>query len=100
MRRRRKELSGLLGEVEEDGVAVEDFRVAIDDGRYFAIRIDRKVFGLELIALARIDGDRLVRQLGLFQEERHFRGIWRAVEVEFEQGRLRLSVLFWVPSAR
>ena len=80
-----QELAGLLGEVEQDGVAVEHDGVAVDDGRRLAVRIDGKKRGLVLLALARVDRDQLVIEAGLLQEQTDFRGVGRGVVVELDQ---------------
>ncbi len=65
-----QELAGLLGEIEQDGVAVEHEHAVIVDRRHLAVRIDLEKFRLELVALAGIDGNELVGQAGFFQKQR------------------------------
>jgi hypothetical protein len=64
-----QKLAGLFGEIEQDGVAVEDGDVAIDDGRYFAVGIDGEEGGLELVAYARVDRNCLVGETRLLEEQ-------------------------------
>src|SRR6185295_6383502 len=65
----RQKLTGLFGEIEQDRVAVEYGDVAIDDGWYLAVRIDGEEGGLELVAFARVDRDRLVGETRLLEEQ-------------------------------
>ena len=51
----RQEPAGLLGEVEQDGVAVEHGGVAVDDRRHLAVRVDRQERRRVLLALAGVD---------------------------------------------
>ncbi len=43
-----------------------------------------EIFRLELVALAGVDGDRLVGKAGFLEEERDLGRVGRSVEVEFE----------------
>ena len=71
----RQELAGLLGEVEQDGVAVEHGGVAVDDRRRLAVGVDRPERRLVLLALAGVDGDELVGEARLLEKQRHLRGV-------------------------
>jgi hypothetical protein len=53
-----------------DGVRIEHYHVAVDNGRNFGIRVNRQVFRLVLLAPAGIDRDRLVGKPGLFEKQR------------------------------
>src|SRR5712671_6407621 len=77
-------LAGLLGEVKQNGVAVEHEHAVVVDRRHLAVRVHFQKFRLELIALAGVDRHQLVRQAGLFQEQRDLVRVWRSVEVEFQ----------------
>jgi len=65
----RQEAAALLREVEQDGIAVENRDVAVDDRRNLGVRIDGEKARVELLALPRIDRDGFERQPGLFEEE-------------------------------
>jgi len=80
----RKKLAGLIGEIEQDRVRIEHLGVAVDDRRHFRVGIDRNEFRAELLALARVDRNRLVFEPGLFEKQRHFRRVRRAREVELQ----------------
>src|SRR5258707_1205478 len=86
-----KKLAGLLGQIQQDGRAVEYPNVAIDDHRYLGIGIESDELGAELFALAGIDRDGFIWQSGLLQEQRHFGGIGRGIEVEFQHRTFLLS---------
>jgi hypothetical protein len=71
----RDELSGLVGEIEEDRARLEQgdwlaavSRRVIDDGRYAVVRRDRQERRFELLALADVDRNELVRQSGFLKE--------------------------------
>jgi hypothetical protein len=77
-------LAGLLGEVEQDRVRIEHQHAVIVDRRHLAVRVHLQEFRLELVTLAGVDRHGLEGQAGLFQKQRDFVRVWRAVEVEFE----------------
>src|SRR3979411_1699590 len=89
----RQELAGLLREIKQDRVAVENEHAVVVDRRHLAVRIDLEEFGLELLALAGIDRHQLVRQAGLFQKWRDLVGVRRSVEVKFEHFKNSLASL-------
>jgi hypothetical protein len=91
---RRQEFAGLVGEVEQDRIAVEHGHVAVDDRRDLGIRIDGQKFRLVLIASARVDRNRLVGETRFLQEERHFGRIRRAAKVELQHLDLASFQLF------
>ncbi len=74
----RNEFAGLLAEIKQDRAGVEHDRIAIDDHRNLGVRVDGKEVRLVLVALAGIDGDRLVGEPGFFQKERDLRRVRRA----------------------
>src|SRR5215469_12968116 len=78
----RQELAGLLGEIKQDGVAVENGYPVIDDDWHFAIRIDGKKGRVELLALARVDGNRLIGQFRFLKEQSDLGWIRRSVEIK------------------
>ena len=80
----RPELAGLLGEVEQDRVAVEAGGIAVDDGRRLAVGIGGQQRRLVLLALAGVDGHQLIRRARLLQEQRHLRGVGRRMVVELD----------------
>src|ERR1700694_1220389 len=84
----RQELAGLLGEVKQDRVAVENEHAVIVDRRHLAVRIDGEKFRLELISLAGVDRHQFIGQAGLFQKQRDLVGVRRAVEVKFQHWEL------------
>jgi hypothetical protein len=79
---RRKEPPGLVGQVQQDGVAVEDDGIAVGQGRRLCIRINGDEIGVVLIALADIDRRHFVRESRFLEEERHFRWIGAGIVVE------------------
>ena len=91
-----RNLPGLLGEVDQDGGRIEDARflaaraVGVDDRRHLAVRVDGPEGGRVLLALAGIDGDGLVGQAGLLQEERDLRGVRCRVKIEADHRSLLL----------
>jgi hypothetical protein len=90
----RQELAGLLGEVEQDRVAVEHDHAVIVDRRHLGVRIDLEKLRLELVALAGIDRHQLEGQAGFLEKQRHLGGVRRRVEVKFEHQK---SPLFFLP---
>src|SRR5215212_7176758 len=89
-RRRRalgQELAGLLGEVEEDGVAVEHRRVVVDDRRHLGVRVDGEVVRPELLAAPRVDRHRLVRHAGFLEEKRNLHRVGREIVEELDHRR-------------
>ena len=76
-RRRRvgQEAPGLLGEVQQDGVAVEHGRVAVHDDGHFVVRVEGGELGGELLALAGVHGDGFVGQAGFLQEQGDLHGV-------------------------
>ncbi len=52
---RRQELPGLFGEIQQDGVAVENHRVAVDDRGNLGIRIDLEIVRLEPVSYTHLD---------------------------------------------
>ena len=81
-----QELAGLLGQVQQDGVAVEHRGIAIHQRRRLGVGVDGQEGRVVLLALARVDGHQLVRQARLLQVEGDFEGVGRGVEVEGEHG--------------
>src|SRR2546422_1841139 len=71
----RQEFAGLAGEVDEDRARFhERERLAvgalwIDDRRDLAVRVDRNVFGRELVALADVDPVNAVRQAAFLKHD-------------------------------
>src|ERR1700746_222811 len=65
----RQKLAGLLSEVEENRVRVENSDLAIDNRWQFRIWIDSQVFRLVLLPLASIDRYCLIGQFGFLQKE-------------------------------
>ena len=95
----RQELAGLLGEIEQDRVAVEDGRVAVDDRRHLGVGIDRQELRRVLLALAGVDRHQLVGQRHLLQAERDLGRVRREVVVELDHGLHSLSPEFTVYAA-
>jgi hypothetical protein len=81
---RREKLAGLFCQIKQDGVAVENLDAVVVDGGHLGVRIDGEVFRLELVALAGVDGDRLVGEAGFLQEQGDLGRVGRSVEVKFE----------------
>src|SRR5258707_3907510 len=87
-----KKLAGLLGQIQQDGCAIEYPDVAVDDHWYLGIGIESDDLSAELLALAGIDRDGFIWQSRLLQEQRHFGGIGRGIEVEFQHRTFLLLV--------
>jgi hypothetical protein len=83
-----QEFAGLLGEIKQDRVTVENEHPVIVDRGHLAVRIHFEEFRLELVSLAGIHRHQLVRQARLFQKQRDLVGVRRAVEIEFEHSNL------------
>ncbi len=83
---RRQEPAGLLGEVEQDGVGVEDRRVAVDDDGELAVGVQRPEARGMLLALARIDRHGLVVEPRLLEEQRDLHRVGGEVVVEGDHG--------------
>ena len=92
-----QEQAGLLGQVKQDGVAVEHNRVIIDQRRRLGVRVDRKKCGVVLLAATGVDRHHFVRQRGLFQEQGNLGGVGRRVVVELDQ---RVLLKRWKEPAR
>jgi len=74
----------LLGEVEQDRVAVEDDGIAVFDHRRLAVRVQRPERVAVLVAATRIDRHRLIRQAELFQQQADLGGVRREIEMELQ----------------
>src|SRR5271165_668022 len=87
-----EELARLFGQIEQDRCRIEDPRllaawtVRVDDRRYLAVRVDRTEGRSVLLALAGVDGNGLIRQACLFQDECDLRGVGSRVEIEPDHG--------------
>jgi hypothetical protein len=78
------EFAGLVGEIEQNGAGLEHRdrcaaagRIVVDDGWDAVVRRHRQELRLELLTLADIDRDELVRQSGFFEENRDFVAVRR-----------------------
>jgi hypothetical protein len=82
----RPQPAGLLGEIDEDGAALEDAlaRVAIDDRRDLVVRADRQEGGAELLVLADIDRVNLVGETTFLEHDRDLAAVRRAPGVEID----------------
>jgi hypothetical protein len=80
----RQELPGLLGQIEQDRVAVEDGDLAVDDRRGLAVGVEGEERRLVLLAPVGVHRHQLVGKAGFFQEQGDFRGIGRRVVMEFQ----------------
>src|SRR4029453_14978733 len=85
--------AGLLREIEQDGVTVEDCRIAVDDRGNFPVGFDPQIVGRKLLALARINRNRLVRQGQLLEQQRDLHWVGREVEVELDHGDSLLELM-------
>ena len=80
----RLELAGLLGQIQQDRVAVENRHVAVDQGGRLAVRVDRPLGRRVLFALVGVDQHDFVRQAALFEKQRHLGGIRGRMEIELD----------------
>jgi len=88
----RQQLAGLLGQVGEDGAALENahrlaVRVGVDDGGNLVVGRDGEEGRLELRILAEVDGLYGVRNAQLFEHDGNLAAVRRGPGVEREHGR-------------
>jgi len=86
-----QELSGLLGEIQQDRPGLEDrdrlgpaLRLVVEDGGDAVVRRDLQEFRIELIALADVDRKDPVRKIGLFEEHRYLVAVRRGPVMEVD----------------
>src|SRR5580704_14426957 len=97
IRRSSDEAARLFAEVKQDRARIEHPRLAparplvIDDRRNLAVRIDGAKGVRVLLALGRIDRNRLVRLAKLFEHQRDLHRIGREVEIEADHGALQIN---------
>ena len=88
------ELSRLLRKVEKNRTGFEERQRfasragGIDDGRNFAVRVERKVLWRALVVLAEVDKMDLIRQTGLFQHDRDLDAVRRREGIELQSVRM------------
>src|SRR5213083_1985387 len=82
----RQEPPRLLGEVDEDGARLEEREagLAVDDRRDLAVRADGDELGLELLALADVDGVNGVGQAALLEHDGDLPAVRRRPGVEVD----------------
>ena len=78
-----------LGEVEQNGIAVEHRMPVINDSRKFRIGIDLNIVRAELLTLANVDRYRLVGEIQFFEQQRDLVGVGGAAEIELDHLCLR-----------
>ncbi|MBA7484260.1 hypothetical protein ES707_19784 [subsurface metagenome] len=88
-----QELAGLLAEVKQHRAGLEDrdrlaaaLRFVIDHRGDAVVRRDLQKVRLELLALADLDRDHLVRQPGLLEEHRDLVAVRRGPVIEIDHG--------------
>src|SRR5258708_18935274 len=94
----REELSGLLREIQEDRAGFEHAHrralvrgLVIDDRGHAIVGPDLQELGLELIALADVDRNDLVRKPGLLEEHGDLVPVGRLPVIEIDQGAVSLT---------
>src|SRR6185437_13981286 len=86
----RRQLAGLVGEIDQDGAALEEAHrlaagtVGIDDRRDLAVRIERHELRRLVLVLADVDEMRLVGQADLLEHDRHLHPVRRRQAVELQ----------------
>lgn len=73
----------LLRQVQQDGLGVENRRVAIDQGRNLGVRVDREEGWQVLLALEGVNADQLIGRLQFFEQQGDFHRVRRRMEKEF-----------------
>src|SRR5262249_7904998 len=90
----RKELAGLLGEIEQHGARFEHrdglaaaLRLVIDQRRNAVVRRNRQKLRLELLALADVHRNDLVLEPGLLEEHRDLVAVRRGPIVQLDHDK-------------
>src|SRR6478736_6813953 len=74
----------LLGQVQQNGVRVEDSDSIVDNDRHFPVRIESTESRLVLLTLEDVDRDGLEKKPKLAEHERHLHGVGGRMKIELQ----------------